>query len=88
MGDFVDTTRASERSVLSPAFRAVRISSARVNFGFDDAGSHCIHANAFTGDLSGEPDRPRVDGTLRRRVVDVFARAAEACGGGFSNFLL
>src|SRR5262249_20236218 len=51
----------------------VRLAALGVESGVDESGADAIYPNAFLGNLPGEPNRERVDGSLAGSIVDVLA---------------
>ena len=61
----------------------VGLAAAGMDLGVDDAGAHRIDADAFGGQLFGQPQGKGVDGALAGRVVHILARRAQArCRAG------
>src|SRR5580765_7298010 len=77
--DLLGLAGALQGRGLADAVHARRVAADRMDVGADDAGTHCVDADALRADLLGEADGERVDRALRGGVVDVLARRAELC---------
>src|SRR6185503_15792436 len=78
-GHFLGIAAALQRRAGADALDAPWIAAGGVDLGADHAGSHGVHADAFSADFLRQADREAVDRAFRRRVVHVVARAAELC---------
>ena len=75
---FLRRASALHRHELLDAIDAIRLTTAGVDVGIDEAAAHSVDANALLRDLARQTDRERVYGALRGGVVDILIRRAIA----------